>query len=109
MSLLPDIELPAQEFHISSLIVHAQPAEICTVRDEICRLDGAEIHAITSAGQIVVSLETQDEASMHASVFEIGRLVGVLSVALVFHQAERADRRKGNRREASPWRLPVAQ
>ena len=76
------------EFHISSLVVHALAPKVPAVRDAIGRLRGAEIHAVTPDGRIVVTLESVNEADILTCTAEIRGLAGVVSVALVFHQAE---------------------
>lgn len=76
------------EFHISSLVVQALPAKTQFVRDEVGRLPGAEISAVTVEGRIVVTLETNGEAEFLTRFAEIEHLPGVVSVMLVFHQVE---------------------
>lgn len=90
-----------EEIHISSLVVHARRANIRTVCDAIGRLPGAEIHAVTEEGRMVVTLETAGEPDFVARMAEIGRLTGVVSTALVFHQVEMSSESNG---EHMPWR-----
>lgn len=77
-----------EEIHISSLVVHARPANARAVCDAIGRLPGAEIHAVTEEGRMVVTLETKGGGDFLARMAEIDRLPGVVSTALVFHQVE---------------------
>jgi nitrate reductase NapD len=76
------------ELHISSLVVHARPATVAAVCAAIARLPGAEVHASSGQGKIVVTLETPDEAEVLARLDQIGRMGGVLSAALVYHHVE---------------------
>ena len=67
------VERASAELHICSLVVHAVPSKAQAVHEAIGDLDGTEIHAVTAAGRMVVTLE---------------QLHGVISTALVFHQVE---------------------
>ena len=78
----------AQELHIASLVVHAKPAALDTVQPGVVALSGTEIHGVSDAGKMVVTLETDSEAEMLERIDAIGKLQGVLSVALVFHQVD---------------------
>jgi periplasmic nitrate reductase NapD len=89
-----------EEVHISSLVVHARPADARAVSDAIGQLPGAEIHALTEEGRMVVTLETVGEADFLTRMEQIGRLSGVVSTALVFHQVEMSSVSGGN----MPWR-----
>lgn len=89
-----------EEIHISSLVVYALPANIQAVCDAIGRFPGAEVHAVTEEGRIVVTLETAGEVDFLSRMAEIGRLTGVVSTALVFHQVEKLSDLAG---EGTPW------
>ncbi len=74
--------------NISSAIVHALPGDIAVVQAAIAALSGVEVHAVSPEGKMIVTIETEDDASNVARFEEIGRLQGVLSTAMVFHQTE---------------------
>lgn len=76
------------ELHIASLVVQALPAALDSVQPGVMDLPGAEIHAVGDTGKLVVTLETDTEAEMLDRMDAIGRLQGVLSVSLVFHQVD---------------------
>ena len=78
----------AQELHIASLVVHAKPAALDSVQPGVDALSGTEVHGVSETGKLVVTLETDSEAAMLERIDAIGRLQGVLSVALVFHQVD---------------------
>lgn len=82
-------------------MVHARSANVGAVSDAIARLPGAEIHAVTEEGRMVVTLETTGEADFLTRVAEIGQLTGVVSTALVFHQIEMSS---DSGREEMRWR-----
>lgn len=77
-----------QEYHVTSLVVHAAPNAVTQVRNEIDALIGADIHAVTDEGKFVVTLEGETQASILDNVEAINALSGVLSSSLVYHQVE---------------------
>jgi nitrate reductase NapD len=76
------------ELHISSLVVQVQPAVVDAVRRAIGALQGAEVHAASPFGKLVVTLETASEAGILQRITDINALEGVLTATLVFHQVE---------------------
>lgn len=74
--------------NISSLIVDVQPAALSTVRHELKRWPGVEIHAATTLGKIVLTVETESDADTTDTFARIGAIDGVMSVALAYHQIE---------------------
>ena len=77
-------------FTISSVLVQARAEDHGRLEETISALPGAEVHAATGAGKIVVVIETPGDAALVRSVDRIGALPGVLSVNLVFHHSEPA-------------------
>lgn len=74
--------------NISSAIVHARPGETPVVQAALATLVGVEVHAVSPDGKLIVTIETDDDAGNVATYEEIGRLAGVMSTAMVFHQTE---------------------
>ena len=85
------------ELHISSLLVHARPAELERVRAELAALDGVEVHGASPHGKLVVTLETLSEGGIVERLATIRDLKGVLSTVLVFHQVEPLPTTEGDR------------
>lgn len=77
------------EVHISSLVVHAVPRHLNTIKRQIEAFDGTEIYGESEAGKLVVVIETQNQGYITDTIDAINQLEHVLSVALVFHQIER--------------------
>ena len=75
---------------ISSLLVQARAEDHGRLEEAISSLPGAEVHASTAAGKIVVVIETPGDAELVRRIDRIGALPGVLSVNLVFHHSEPA-------------------
>ena len=73
---------------ISSLIVHARPAELAVVRAAIAAMPGAEIHADDAAGRLIVVLETASDRELTEMTIAIGAIGGVVGVNLVYHHTE---------------------
>ncbi|MEI6860186.1 MAG: chaperone NapD [Shewanella sp.] len=78
----------SQEYHITSLVVHAAPKAISQVETQINTLPGTDIHAVTEQGKFVVTLEGETQKSILDNVEAINALEGVLSSSLVYHQVD---------------------
>ncbi len=76
------------ELHITSLIVHSTPRRVRGVADVIAAIPGAQVHAVSSVGKLVVTLEASSSDEMLSKVTVIQRTDGVLSAALVYQFAD---------------------
>ncbi len=74
--------------NISSIIVHAKPAELSSVRGNLEQIPGVEIHAATDDGKLVVTIETETDGETAGTFDRINTMDGVMSAAMVFHQFE---------------------
>jgi nitrate reductase NapD len=77
-----------EELHITSLVVHSTPRRVRQVADAIAAIAGAEVHAVSADGKLVVTLEAHGADEMMAKVADIQRTDGVLSAALVYQCAD---------------------
>ncbi|ASJ97758.1 MULTISPECIES: chaperone NapD [Shewanella] len=77
-----------QEYHVTSLVVHASPSAVTQVTADINALAGADIHAVTDEGKLVITLEGATQGAILDNVEAINALSGVLSSSLVYHQVE---------------------
>jgi len=77
-----------EELHISSLVVHGRPERLVSLRADLARLPGVEIHVAAASGKLVVTLETASEQEILTRLAAINALEGVLAASLVFHQVE---------------------
>ena len=77
-----------EELHIASLVVHALPAALPAVRSALDDMAGAEIHAASPAGKLVVTLEQPSADAMTDAVVAVQRLPGVLAATLVWQGAD---------------------
>jgi nitrate reductase NapD len=76
------------EQHVSSLVVHVRPDRVSTATAAIAALTGAEVHAATPEGKLVVTLETGGTDEIMQALSDINAIQGVLSAVLAFHQVE---------------------
>ena len=74
--------------NISSIIVHAKPTELSSVRGSLEQIPGVEIHAVTDDGKLVVTIETDTDGETASTFDRINTMDGVMSAAMVFHQYE---------------------
>ena len=74
--------------HVSSLVVRAHPSRLAEAIRRIARLKSAEVALSDPSGKIVVTLETHSEDEIVAAMNAMQRIDGVVSVALVYHQAD---------------------
>ncbi|MBL4912545.1 chaperone NapD [Shewanella schlegeliana] len=78
----------SQEFHITSLVVHAAPGAVTEIKNKISALEGTEIHAVTDEGKFVVTIEGDTQGAILNSVEAINALEGVLNSSLIYHQVD---------------------
>lgn len=74
--------------HISSLVVHVRADRCAALRAEIGRLEGAEVHAGTEEGKLVVVLETPSEAETMARIAAINDMQGTIAASLIYHEID---------------------
>ncbi len=81
----------SQEYHVTSLVVHATPKAVSEVEALIRALIGAEIHAVTEAGKFVITLEGETQKSILDNVEAINAMEGVLNSSLIYHQVDESE------------------
>lgn len=79
------------ELHIASLVVHAAPSRLDSIAEAIAALPGAQVHAASASGKLVVTMEASTAAEITAAIAGIQRLDGVLSATLVYQCADSLD------------------
>ena len=83
--------LPENEVHISSLVVHVKPEFLEQTKEKILELPNTEIYGESEEGKLIVVLETENQGYITDSIDKINDFEGILNVALVFHQIEHFD------------------
>ena len=74
----------AEEVHITSLVVHAAPARAAALAPAISAVPGAQVHAVSGAGKLVVTLEASCSEDILSGLHAIHHMDGVLSAVLVY-------------------------
>lgn len=77
-----------QEVHIAGIVVYSLPAHLDAAKARIVCLPGAEIHAASPDGKLIVTLETESTRRILDYMDAIRALPGVVDVALVYQHAE---------------------
>ena len=77
-----------EELHIASLVVYSTPARAPRVAEAVAVMPGAQVHAVSPEGKLVVTLDAGSADDMLAKVARIQRTEGVLSAALVYQCAD---------------------
>jgi nitrate reductase NapD len=80
------VSLP--EAHIAGIVVHANARNMESIKQAILLLPGSEIHAVSPAGKIVVTLEANLSGEIIKQMDAIHALPGVYSAALVYQHHE---------------------
>ena len=68
--------------------VHVRPDRCAYLRAEIAALEGAEVHAGTEDGKLVVVLETVSEAETMARIAAINDMPGTIAASLIYHEID---------------------
>ena len=77
----------SEEFHISSVVVTADPRRRAEVEPAITALGIADIAYSDPGGKMIVTLETENERDMVDALTAIQLMPGVASAALAYHHA----------------------
>ena len=88
--------------NVAGVLVHADPSHAPQVRERVEQLAGVEVHAISPAGQLVVTAERDDDAGMLATLEALRATPEVYSVTLVYHHSEPDDAQRIAKREQTP-------
>jgi nitrate reductase NapD len=78
----------ADELHIAGIVVQARPESLPAVCQAIGEFPGAEVHAVSEHGKLIVTLEGHHASEVVAQLNAIRALPGVYSVALVYQRNE---------------------
>ncbi|HJV76542.1 MAG TPA: chaperone NapD [Noviherbaspirillum sp.] len=77
-----------QEAHIAGIVVFALPAHFAATKTSIASIPAAEIHAVSTDGKLIVTLEAESTRHILDLMDAIRALPGVVDVALVYQHAE---------------------
>jgi len=74
--------------NISSVIVRARPEQSAAVRSQLSALPGVELHAVTSDGRMVATIEDTNTALAADTFIRLHDLKGVVSVVMVYQYSD---------------------
>lgn len=74
--------------HIAGVVVRTRPASIEAVRQRIGLLTGAEVHAVSPDGRLVVTVEGDDRGKVADMIYQLDRLEGVLSASMAYEHSD---------------------
>ena len=80
--------IESNALNISSAIVYAKSDREPVLREQLLQVQGVEVHAATEDGKIIVTIEAENDRGAIDTYEAIGRLDGVLNVAMIFQQTE---------------------
>ena len=68
--------------------MEASIAPSAAIAGAVEEIPGADVHAATPEGKMVITLETDGDQAILAHIDTINRISGVISTALVYHQVD---------------------
>ncbi len=74
--------------NLSSVVLRAKPAHLEAVRHALVALPGVEVHATTSDGKLVVTLEDTGTANAADTFVKLHDIRGVMSVAMIYQYSD---------------------
>lgn len=84
------------EYHVASLVAYAMPEQVSKVEAAINAIDGAEIHATSDEGKIVLTIEGDSHKGIGKKMDILRVHKGLINLSPVYHQVldEKADENK---------------
>ena len=76
------------EFNICGVVVRARSEDMDSVSKRIVELPGAEVHAGSAEGRLVVTVEDSGEQLCIDTLSALQRVPGVVSASLVYQYGE---------------------
>jgi periplasmic nitrate reductase NapD len=81
----------AGEFHIAGVVVYARIEALEQVTQALAALPGAQVHASSADGKIVLTLEGDRSSSVAEQLHAVQAIRDVVSTALVYQHHEHVD------------------
>ena len=76
------------QFHVAGVVIYTQSDRCDSIVNAIGVLPGAQVHAATADGRLVVTLEGTRSSSVEEQLNAINALPGVFASALVYQHHE---------------------
>ena len=88
--------------NITGLLVRVHPERAGSVRARLAELPGAEVHAVTAEGHLIVTMEKGDDREMTQAFEQLGAIPGVHATSLVYRHSETLDDELPAKKESKP-------
>ena len=82
--------------------MHVQPQCAEQVCAQLEQLPGVEVHAVTTDGRLIVTVEIGDDLEMTRAFEQLGAIPGVHATTLVYHHSETLDDESPAKKESEP-------
>ena len=76
------------ELHLASFVLHVVPRRLDDCVTAVTAVKGAEIHAASPMGKIIVTLEAASDIELQAGMAALQAIAGVIAATLVYQHAE---------------------
>ncbi len=77
--------------NISGVLVHARPERAEAAKQQLVKIPGVEVHAISPEGRMVLTIEAKHAGQMADTMVACQNIAGVLSAAMIYHHDEELD------------------
>ncbi len=77
--------------NISGVLVHARPERAEAVKQQLIKIPGVEVHAISPEGRMVLTIETEHTGQMADTLVACQNVAHVLSATMIYHHDEELD------------------
>ncbi|GAA0819867.1 chaperone NapD [Colwellia asteriadis] len=81
-----NINTPTDEYHVASLVAYCMQDQIGEVTQAINAIEGAEIHATSVEGKIVLTLEGDSHKTIGKRMDQLRIHQGLINLSPVYHQ-----------------------
>lgn len=71
--------------NITGVIVRARPEHLAAVRAQLLLHPGVEIHAVTTDGRLVVTVEDANDRRLADRIMSFNDMQGVLCATMIYH------------------------
>ncbi|MDA7964429.1 chaperone NapD [Ruegeria sp.] len=74
--------------NICGCLVHVTPDAALRAQETIENVEGAEVHAASDDGRLVVVVEDTDDRLASETIMDLHQIPGVISLSLTYHHFE---------------------
>lgn len=74
--------------NIAGIVIHSLPDQINAVESKLWAIPGVEVHGISEAGKLIITVEHDEHRAMADTISEVSSMEGVLSAAMVYQHSE---------------------